>query len=147
MSEIKEVLHDNVKVTLLIPIQGNRFIEYTRQYIENGEIRPEQNKGALIEKSFSIGLFSNIHYENNRDAYYRAYIMSEFDDKESYKLLFKNGENTINIADPVIRNSDDNRYFSYKTYIIEQQLFDSIRVGCDDFSGRRVRHPYRRNGF
>ena len=146
MIEIKEVLDDNVKVTIRIPIQGNRFIEYTRQYIENGEIRPEQNKGVLIERSFSIGLFSNIHYENVRDAYYRAYIMSEFDDKESYKLLFKNGENAINIANPVIRNSDDNRYFSYKTYVIEQQLFDSIRVSCDDFSGVLVPIMKRKTG-
>ena len=146
MIELKEVLDDNVKVTLRIPIQGNRFIEYTRQYIENGEIRPEQNKGALIERSFSIGLFSNINYENVRDAYYRTYIMSEFDDKESYKLLFKKGENAINIADPVIRNSDDNRYFSYKTYIIDQQFFDSIRVCCDDFSGVLVPIMKRKTG-
>lgn len=146
MIEMKEVLDDNVKVTLRIPIQGNRYIEYTRQYIENGEIRPEQNKGVLIERNFSIGLFSNIHYEYDRDAYYRAYIMSEFDDKDGYKLSFKNGEKVIDIADPVIRNTDDNRYYSYKAYIIEQQSFDSIRVGCDDFSDVLVPILKRRTG-
>ena len=146
MIEMKEVLDDNVKVTLRIPIQGNRYIEYTRQYIENGEIRPEQNKGVLIERNFSIGLFSNIHYEYDRDAYYRAYIMSEFDDKDGYKLTFKNGEKVINIAEPVIRNADDNRYYSYKAYILEQQLFDSIRVGCDDFSGVLIPIMKRRTG-
>lgn len=146
MFEIKEVLDDHVRVTLRIPIQGNRFIEYTRQYIENGEIRPEQNKGLLVEKNFSVGLFSNIRYENERDAYYRAYIMSEFDDKDSYKLIFKNGENIINVADPVIRNTDDSRYLSYKAYIIEQQLFDSIRVVCDEFAGVLVPIMQRRSG-
>ena len=146
MFEIKEVLEDHVRVTLRIPIQGNRFIEYTRQYIENGEIRPEQNKGALIEKNFSVGLLSNIRFENVSDAYYRAYIMSEFDDKEGYKLTFKSGEKALNIADPVIRNSDDARYLSYKTYIIEQQLFDSIRVECDDYSGVLVPILQRKAG-
>lgn len=135
MFEIKEILEDHVRVTLRIPIQGNRFIEYSRQYIENGEIRPEQNKGVLIEKSFSVGLLSNIRFDNEKDAYYRAYIMSEFEDKEGYRLTFKSGEKTLNIADPVIRNSDDARYLSYKAYIIEQQMFDSIRVVCDDYSG------------
>lgn len=135
MFEVKEVLDDHVRVTLRIPIQGNRYIEYTRQYIENGEIRPEQNKGLLVERNFSVGLFSNIRYEYEKDAYYRAYIMSEFEDKEGYKLVFKNGETAIAIADPVIRNTDDSRYLSYKAYIIEQQLFDSIRVCCDEYSG------------
>ena len=43
MFEIKEILEDHVRVTLRIPIQGNRFIEYTRQYIENGEITAYPN--------------------------------------------------------------------------------------------------------
>ena len=135
MFEIKEILEDHVRVTLRIPIQGNRFIEYTRQYIENGEIRPEQNKGLLMEKKFSIGLLSNIRYENEKDAYYRVYIMSEFDDKENYRLHFKKGNNVVNVADPVIRNTDDARYLSFKSYTIEQQLFDSIKIECDEYNG------------
>ena len=135
MFEIKEVLEDHVRVTLRIPIQGNRFVEYTRQYIENGDIRPEQNKGALVERNFSIGLLSNIQYENVKDAYYRAYIMSEFDDRDNYKLIFKNGNNVVPVVDSVVRNIDDARYLSYKSYIIEQQIFDSIRVDCEDYSG------------
>lgn len=135
MFEIKEVLDDNVKVTLRIPIQGNRYVEYTRQYIENGEIRPEQNKGVLIERNFSIGLLSNIQYENDKDAYYRAYIMNEFDDKDNFKLVFKKGESVLSVADPVVRNADDARYLSYKSYIIEQQSFDSIKVECEDYRG------------
>lgn len=146
MFEIKEVLEDHVRVTLRIPIQGNRFIEYTRQYIENGEIRPEQNKGLLVEKNFSVGLLSNIKYESEKDAYYRAYIMSEFEDKDSYRLIFKNGEKILNIADPVIRNQDDARYWSYKTYVIEQQLLDSIKVECDECSGVLIPIMQRRSG-
>lgn len=135
MLEIKEILDDNVKVTLRIPIQRNRYIEYTRQYIENGEIRPEKNKGVLIERNFSIGLLSNIRYENDKDAYYRAYVMNEFDDKDNYHLIFKKGVSTLTVSDPVVRNIDDARYFSYKSYIIEQQSFDYIRVNCEDYSG------------
>lgn len=146
MIEMKEVLDDNVKVTLRIPIQGNRYIEYTRQYIENGEIRPEQNKGVLIERNFSLGLLSNIQYENDRDAYYRAYIMNEFDDKENFRLFFRKGESVLTIADPVVRNTDDARYLSYKSYIIEQQSFDSIRVGCEDYSGVLIPIMQHRSG-
>ena len=89
--KLRKSFTDNVKVTLRIPIQGNRYIEYSRQYIENGEIRHEQNKGMLIERNFSIGLLSNIQYDDAIDAYYRAYIMSEFEDKDNYKLIFQKG--------------------------------------------------------
>ena len=135
MIEFRESFTDNVKVTLRIPIQGNRYIEYSRQYIENGEIRPEQNKGMLIERNFSIGLLSNIQYDDVKDAYYRAYIMSEFEDKNNYNLTFRNGSSAISVADPVVRNDSDSRYFSYKSYIIEQQLFDSIKVACEEYCG------------
>ena len=144
--EIKEVLDDHVRVTLRIPIQGNRFIEYTRQYIENGEIRPEQNKGMLLERNFSIGLFSNIQYENDKDAFYRAYIMSDFDDKDSYKLVFKRGQDALAVPDPVVRNANDGRYLSYKSYIIEQKSFDYIRVSCDEYTGVLIPIMQRKGG-
>ena len=146
MIEIRESFTDNVKVTIRVPIQGNRYIEYTRQYIENGEIRLEQNKGMLIERNFSIGLLSNIQYDNARDAYYRAYIMSEFEDKNNYKLTFRNGSSAISIADPVVRNDSDSRYFSYKSYIIEQQLFDSIKVVCEEYCGVLIPIMQRKSG-
>lgn len=146
MIEFRESFTDNVKVTLRIPIQGNRYIEYSRQYIENGEIRHEQNKGMLIERNFSIGLLSNIQYDDAIDAYYRAYIMSEFEDKNNYKLTFRNGSSAISIADPVVRNDSDSRYFSYKTYIIEQQLFDSIKVVCEEYCGVLIPIMQRKSG-
>jgi len=146
MIEIKEVLSDNVRVTLRIPIQGNRYIEYTRQYIENGDIRPEQNKGTLIEREFSIGLLSNILYENEKDAYYRAYIMCEFEDKDNLNLSFKKGETTLSVPEPVIRNNDDGRYQSCKSYIIEQQTFDIIKVECEDYSGVLIPVMQRKSG-
>lgn len=135
MIEMEEVLPDNVKVTLRIPIQNNRFIEYTRQYIEHGEIRPAQNKGALIEKSFAIGLFSNIQYENENQAYYRAYIMSEYEDKDDYALSFIKGNTALTIGDPVVRNDSNDLYYSYKSYVIEQQTFDYIKVEADGAFG------------
>lgn len=135
MIEVKEVLTDNVKVTLRIPIQNNRFIEYTRHYIEHGEIRQAQNKGTLIEKNFAIGLFSNIKYEDERHAYYRVYIMSEFEDKDDYHLSFVNGTTTLSVNEPVVRNDYDERYYSYKTYILEQKIFDYIKVESDGFYG------------
>lgn len=135
MVEIKEVLDDNVKVTIRIPIQNNRVIEYSRSYIEHGDIRPQQNKGALIEREFAVGLFSNIRFDNENEAFYRAYIMSEFEDKDGYKLSFYKNHNLISLPEPVVRNNDDDRYYSYKAYVLEQTTFDYIRIGCEDFSG------------
>ena len=135
MIEIEEVLNDNVKVTLRIPIQNNRVIEYTRQYIEHGEIRPAQNKGALIERSFAVGLFSNIQFEDEKQAFYRAYIISEFEDKDDYRLAFVKGTTPLDVGDPVVRNESDDRYYSYKAYILEQQTFDYIKVESDGYYG------------
>lgn len=146
MIEIEEVLTGNIKVTLRIPIQNNRVIEYTRNYIEHGEIRPNENKGILIEKSFAVGLFSNIQYEDEKQAYYRAYIISEFEEKDDYALLFAKGSTTLSVSEPVVRNSSDDRYYSYKTYIIEQQTFDYIRVESDGCSGVLIPIMHKKSG-
>lgn len=146
MIEMVEVNTGNIKVTLRIPIQNNRVIEYTRHYIERGEIRPNENKGVLIEKSFAVGLFSNIQYEDEKQAYYRAYIISEFEEKDDYALLFAKGSTTLSVSEPVVRNSSDDRYYSYKTYIIEQQTFDYIRVESDGCSGVLIPIMHKKSG-
>lgn len=146
MIEIEEVLTGNIKVTLLIPIQNNRVIEYTRNYIEHGEIRPNENKGALIEKNFAIGLFSNVKFEDEKQAYYRAYIISEFEEKDDYNLSFVKGTISLSVSDPVMRNSSDDRYYSYKTYILEQQTFDFIRVESDGYYGVLIPIMQKKSG-
>lgn len=146
MIEIEEVLPDNIKVTLRIPIQNNRVIEYTRSYIEHGEIRPNQNKGALIEKNFAVGLFSNIQYEDEKQAYYRAYIISEFEDRNDYRLSFVKGSAPLGVSEPVVRNDSDDRYYSYKTYILEQQTFDYIRIESDGCYGVLVPIMQKKGG-
>jgi hypothetical protein len=146
MIEIEEVLTGNIKVTLRIPIQNNRVIEYTRNYIEHGEIRPNENKGALIEKNFAIGLFSNVKFEDEKQAYYRAYIISEFEENDDYNLSFVKGTISISVSDPVVRNSSDDRYYSYKTYVLEQQTFDYIRVESDGYYGVLIPIMQKKNG-
>lgn len=146
MVEIKEVLDDNVKVTLRIPIQNNRYIEYSRSYIEDGDINPAENKGALIEKSFSIGLMSNIYFEDEKNAFYRAYIMSSFEEKDEYKLSFIKNCSVVGNPSPIIRNENDERYYSCKSYILEQQTFDTLRVWCDDYTGVIVPLMQKRSG-
>jgi hypothetical protein len=146
MVEIKEVLEDNVRVTIRIPIQNNRVIEYSRSYIEHGDISPKQNKGALIEKDFAVGLFSNIHFDNEKEAFYRAYIVSEFEDKDGFKLSFYKNHDLISLPEPVVRNSDDDRYYSYKAYILEQTTFDYMRVGCEEYSGVLLPIMHKKGG-
>lgn len=146
MVEIREVLDDNVRVTIRIPIQNNRFIEYSRSYIEHGDIRPQQNKGALVERDFAVGLFSNIRFDNEKEAFYRAYIMSEFEDKDGYKLSFYKNQHLISLPEPVVRNSDDDRYYSYKSYVLEQTTFDYIRVDCEENSGVLLPIMYKKGG-
>lgn len=135
MIEIKENYEGYVKVTLRIPIQNNRVIEYNRQYIKGGDIRPAQNKGALIEKSFAVGLLSNIQYEDNRQAHYRAYIISEFEDKDDYRLSFVKDTTTLNVSDPIVRNESNEHCHSYKAYVLEQQTFDYMKVEVDGCNG------------
>lgn len=146
MIEIKEILDDNVKVILRIPIQNNRYIEYSRNYIEDGGINPAQNKGALIERNFSVGLLSNIHFEEEKDAFYRAYIMSSFEEKDEYKLSFIKDCNMVGSQDTVVRNENDDRYYSFKSYILEQQTFDTLRVWCDEYTGVIVPLMQKRAG-
>ena len=146
MIEIVEGNTGNVKVTLRIPIQNNRGIEYTRHYIEHGEIRPNENRGTLIEKNFAVGLYSNIQYEDEKQAYYRAYIISEFEEKDDYVLLFAKGSTTLSVSAPVVRNNSDDRYYSYKTYIIEQQTFDYIRIESDGYSGVLIPIMHKKSG-
>lgn len=135
MVEIEEILTDNVKVTLRVPIQNNRVIEYTRQYIEHGEIRRDQNKGALIERSFAVGLLSNILYEDERQAYYRAYIMSEFEEKDDYRLSFIKGTTALSVDEPVERNKSFQNNHCYKAYVLEQQTFDYMKIEVDGYNG------------
>lgn len=146
MIEIDEILPDNVKVTLRIPIQNNRVIEYTRQYIEHGEIRPAQNKGIIVERSFAVGLFSNIQYEDDKMAYYRAYVISEFEDKEDCHLSFVKGTTKLTVSEPVVRNDVDERYYSYKAYTIEQQTFDYIKVELDGYFGVLLPIMHKKTG-
>lgn len=135
MIRIEKILDDNVRVTLRVPIQDNRWIEYTRHYIGHGDIRPSENKGELLERNFAVGLLSNIRYEDEGQAYYRAYVMSEFEERGEYRLTFVGREGALKTDEPVVRNEGDERYYSYKTYVIERQTFDYMRVEVDGHCG------------
>ena len=72
--------------------------------------------------------------------------MSEFEDKDDYQLTFWLGDSLLDLPDPIIRNSDDDRYYSYKAYVIEQKTFDHIRVGCEVYSGVLLPLMHKKGG-
>lgn len=146
MIEIEEVLDENVMVTLRIPIQNNKVIEYSRHYIKYREYCPNQNKGTLLDKDFAFGLLSNIQYEDEKQAYYRAYLMSDFEDKNDYSLSFVKGTKTLELNEAVVRNESDDRYYSYKAYIIEHKTFDYIKIEADGYHGVLIPIMQKRGG-
>lgn len=136
MIEMKSHGEDYIEVILRIPVKDGNVIEYTRNYTKNGDIDRNNNKGIIIEKEFSVGLFSNIAYENESNAYYRACIMSDFDEQGDYNLNFisTKGEQ-IDTGNHIIRNKNANSYYQYKTYVIENHILDRINVECEEYSG------------
>lgn len=135
MIEVREVFEGNTEVTLRIPIQNGRTIEYRRQYIEGGEARPAENKGRLIERDFAVGLFSNLAYDDERLAFYRVSLISDFEEKDDYTLSFWKHASRVIPNSEVVRNKDRDAYNCCRTYVLENKTFDMIRVNTGDGEG------------
>lgn len=135
MIEMREVFEGNVEVTLRIPIKDGKVVEYRRQYIEGAEAWPNGNKGRLIEKEFAIGMLSNIAFNDERDAFYRVCLMSEFDERDDIELNFMMGLSVVP-ADSIVTRNKDKVNFSYsKAYVLEHKCFDYIQVSVDGATG------------
>ena len=145
MIEMKSRGDDYIEVTLRIPIRDGKTIEFVRSYIKGHDIDLDNNKGCIIEREFAVGLFSNIAFANVSNAYYRGCIMSDFEEQGDYNLRFMANEGKQLSTDiPIIRNKNTDSYYQFKTYIVEKQTFDYIRIDCKEHSGVLI--PLMHNG-
>lgn len=122
-----------VKVVLRVPIKGaGEYVKYDRIYYKDGKADISQNKGTIIEREFTLGLYPGIKYPNAITPYYRVALLdidSVQGDDNTYSLEFYDLSNhTVSTEDVVYRNrnSDQSRFDSalmdFATYILKSEF-------------------------
>lgn len=161
--EINRLIGDAVKVVLRIPIKDGGYIQYEKIYNKDAKPDSANNKGAIIEREFTIGLYPGIKYAENIKPYYRVSLLdrdSVFGADNSYLLNFYNSSNTVVPAEGIVRrnrNTDntrfDKRYIDSVTYALENEC-QYIRVSHESdadihgviipkFASRNGSHKFR----
>lgn len=126
--EMKNV-SGSVKVTLRIPIKGNKkvsYIEYSRMYYKDNEAAVEINKGGITEFDFTGLIMPIVKFNKPKDAYYTAACISGYSKK--YKLEFFDGMTQLSNINKDCRNEDGNHMFKSENYTIRESNFDYIRI-------------------
>ena len=156
--EINRLIGDAVKVILRIPIRDGGYIQYERIYNKDAKPDPVNNKGAIVEREFTIGLYPSIKYAEGIKPYYRISLLdrdSVFGSDNSYLLNFFGFSNAEVQVDGVVRrnrNADntrfDKRYIDSVTYALENE-FQYISVSHEsgaDIHGVVIPKFVTRNG-
>lgn len=154
---------DAVKIVLRIPIIAGGYIQYEKIYYKDAKADPTANKGAIVEKEFTLGLYPGIKYNTNVRPYYRVALLdrdSVDNPDTAYALRFFNASNDEVLAEGVVRrnrNADDSRfdssYIDSITYALEKE-FQYISLSNDDdsnihgviipkFSAKNGSHKFR----
>ena len=117
-----------VKVILRIPIKSGDYIQYERIYYKGTKADIKENKGAIIEREFTIGQFPSLKYPAGIQPYYRVAILdrdSVAGENNPYSLAFFDKDNNAVKADGIIkrnRNQDEARIDEYKVDSITYAL-------------------------
>ena len=138
MIEINRLAGDTgVKVILRIPVKGGH-IKYERIYYKDGKADAEHNKGAIVNRDFTLAQFPNIKYADGVKPYYRVSVLdrdtvSNGEDNR-YKLSFLDANNQTVEYDDIIqrnKNTDGGRFDGDKvdsaTYALSKE-FQYIQV-------------------
>ncbi len=146
MLDIEETVTGHVRVRLRIPVKGGVNIDYERSYID-GQPSIEGN-GRLLTCDFAVALFTNMAFTSQRQAYYRAGIVTEFEQCDDYSATFWHAGRQVPVAGEVVRNKEHDAYVSCRTYVLEQQCFDLMRIRCraDGRDAEGVLVPLFRHG-
>ena len=129
MIEIDDSIESSVFVKLRIPIKDGGFIEYQKQYIV-GESFTNNDVGEIVQRQFAVGLFSNVRFNQENDAYYRVSLISMFDENSEYSVDFYHKGQKIQV-EKVIRNESYSKYSKSQTYVLERKSFDFCRIYLD----------------
>ena len=119
-----------VKVILRIPIKDAGYIQYEKIYYKDVKADATINKGSIIERRFTIGLYPGIKYPENTKPFYRFSLLdrnSVFGPDNTYKLKFYNYNNEEVISDGIVhrnRNTDNTRF--------ESGLIDSVTYALEE---------------
>ncbi len=126
MIELISLASDSVKVILRIPIQNNRYIEYTRIYFNNGnEPDLSNNKGSVVERRFGMGVLPLIDFTKiNVKPYYRVAFFSKVKDAS---LVFLKDANVTNEKAPHIIRRTLQPNSTVESYVLDEP-FDCIEA-------------------
>ena len=128
MIEMKTFAAGSVKVFLRIPIQGGRYIEYSRKYVFDGDPNEATNEGSVFEKKFGLGIFPLVSVPS-----LHHYRVAFFSRKRATKLMFA-GNGMVTPKDHVIRREPDKELCGVESFVIEKP-FDRIFASIDASTG------------
>lgn len=121
-----------VKVILRIPIQNNGYIQYERIYFKDGQADVKTNKGKIIGKEFTIGLYPSIKSYNITPCYRISFL-----DRDSvsgpdnrYVVKFYDNLNQQIKTDNIVRrnrNTDNTRFANVHIDSVTYALKESFQ--------------------
>lgn len=115
-----------VKVILRIPIQKNRYIEYSRIYFDGMAPNLKTNDGGMIETKIGMGVMPLIRFPQNVQKHYRIAVFDK--GKNDAVLTFSDGINTVASRRSIRAEKDlSGRGCSHEAYTLEDN-FDRIMV-------------------
>jgi len=130
-----EMINESVKVTLRIPVKGQKnihYIEYSRIYHNGGSAEIEQNRGGMIEvKSLSGFVMPIAKFQNPKDAIYTAACI--FEREYNYTLEFYKGDKQV-AEDNIVsgcRNELGADVYKTMAYELRETNFDFIEIVRD----------------
>lgn len=128
MIDMREFGSGSVEVTLRIPIQRGRYIEYVREYVKTeGDVKESENEGRVIERKFGLGVLPLVDFTTILvKPFYR---IAFFTKSKNSRLCFA-GNEVCEIKEHVIRSEAGNTC-SIESYVLEDN-FNRIYVEIDN---------------
>lgn len=108
-----------VEVTLRIPIQKGRYIEYIREYRKtDDDVLESKNEGKVIERKFGLGIIPPVNFkELSANVFYRIAFFSK---SKNSRLSFA-GEKDFKEKQHSVRSEAGNTC-SIESYVLEENL-------------------------
>lgn len=142
MFEMECLAGDTIKVTLRIPIQGNRnvsYMEYSRLYYPERKSNPSKNEGAIVNFTFYEGGFvmPHLRFADEMDANYVVTSISQSKDDVYNYVFYSGGQPVTSVVNS--RNKETGNVIIH-THQINGSNFDYILVS-DKFNRSGVIIP------
>lgn len=125
MIEMRPIAGGSVVVTLCIPIKGNRYIKYEREYFKNNQPDETNNHGGVVDRKFGLGVMPLVEFTSSAKPYYRVAF---FSNSKQRRLTFA-GDSSCDVKSHVTRR-DPAVNCSIESYVLES-TFNRIYVETD----------------